>query len=181
MRLLQRVPRSVLWLIEASAAAVANLRRAAEQRGVAGERLLFAPRTSRDEHLRRHALADLFVDTFHYGAHTTASDALRAGLPVLTLRGGTFASRVAASLDHCVGLEALIVATVVEYEELAVALAEDRARLAALRAALAAALPTTPLFDAARFARDLEHLYARMLARRRAGLGPDDLAPEPAP
>jgi predicted O-linked N-acetylglucosamine transferase (SPINDLY family) len=180
MSLLERVPGSVLWLIEASAPAVANLRRAAGQRGVAGERLVFAPRTGRDEHLRRHALADLFVDTFHYGAHTTASDALRAGLPVLTLRGGTFASRVAASLDHCVGLDALVVATVAEYEELAVALAEDRARLAALREALAAALPTTPLFDAARFARELEHLYARMHARRIAGLGPVDLAPEPA-
>ena len=91
-----------------------------------------------------------------------------------------FASRVAASLDHCVGLDALVVATVAEYEELAVALAEDRARLAALREALAAALPTTPLFDAARFARELEHLYARMHARRIAGLGPADLAPEPA-
>ena len=180
MRLLERVPGSVLWLIEASAPVVANLRRAAEQRGVAGERLVFASRTGRDEHLRRHALADLFVDTFHYGAHTTASDALRAGLPVLTLRGGTFASRVAASLDHCVGLDALVVATVAEYEELAVALAEDRARLAALREALAAALRTTPLFDAARFARELEHLYARMHARRIAGLGPVDLAPEPA-
>ena len=116
MRLLQRVPRSVLWLIEPSAAAVTNLRREAEQRGVAGERLVFAPRTSRDEHLRRHVLADLFVDTFHYGAHTTASDALRAGLPVLTRRGATFASRVAASLDRSVGLDALVVASAAEYE-----------------------------------------------------------------
>ena len=181
MRLLQRVPGSALWLIEPSAAAVANLRRAAERHGVAGERIVFAPRTGRDEHLRRHALADLFVDTFHYGAHTTASDALRAGLPLLTLRGGTFASRVAASLDHSVGFDALVTASVSEYEELAVALAEDRARLAALREALAAVLPTTPLFDAARFARDIEHLYGRMHARRLAGLAPADLAPESAP
>jgi protein O-GlcNAc transferase len=181
MRLLQRVPGSALWLIEPSAAAVANLRRAAERHGVAGERIVFAPRTGRDEHLRRHALADLFVDTFHYGAHTTASDALRAGLPLLTLRGGTFASRVAASLDHSVGFDALVTASVSEYEELAVALAEDRARLAALREALAAVLPTTPLFDAARFARDIEHLYGRMHARRLAGLAPADLAPEPGP
>jgi predicted O-linked N-acetylglucosamine transferase (SPINDLY family) len=181
MRLLQRVPGSALWLIEASATAVANLRREAERRGVGGERIVFAPRTGRDEHLRRHALADLFVDTFHYGAHTTASDALRAGLPLLTLRGGTFASRVAASLDHSVGFDALVTASVSEYEELAVALAADRARLAALRKTLAAALPTTPLFDAARFARDIEHLYARMHARRLAGLAPADLAPESAP
>nr|HET7858153.1 tetratricopeptide repeat protein [Caldimonas sp.] len=180
MRILQRVPGSVVWLIEASPAAAANLRRAAAQHGVAGERIVFAPRTDRDEHLRRHALADLFVDTFHYGAHTTASDALRAGLPVLTLRGGTFASRVAASLDRCVGLDELVVADAAQYEELAVALAEDRARLATLRTALAAALPTTTLFDAARFARDIEHLYARMHARRLAGLAPADLAAEPA-
>jgi len=178
MRLLQRVPRSVLWLIEANAAATAHLRAEAELRGVARERLVFAPRMNRDDHLRRHALADLFVDTFHYGAHTTASDALRAGLPVLTLRGGTFAARVAASLDRSVGLDALVVASVAEYEELAVALAGDRARLAALRAALASALPTTPLFDAARFARDIERLYVRMHERRLAGLAPADLAPE---
>ena len=178
MRLLQRVPRSVLWLIDANATAVAKLRREAEQRGVTGERLVFAPRMNRDEHLRRHALADLFVDTFHYGAHTTASDALRAGLPVLTLRGGTFASRVAASLDASAGLDALVVASATGYEELAHALAGDRARLTALREALVAALPTTPLFDAANFARDIEGLYARMHARRVAGLAPADLAPE---
>ena len=181
MRILQRVRGSVLWLIEASAAAVANLRREAERQGIAGERIVFAPRTHRDEHLRRHALADLFVDTFHYGAHTTASDALRAGLPVLTRRGGTFASRVAASLDRCVGLDDLVVAGASQYEELAVALAEDRGRLARLRERLAAALPTTPLFDASGFARDIEHLYARMHARRLAGLAPADLAAEPAP
>ncbi|MBV9889763.1 MAG: hypothetical protein JO090_02610, partial [Rhizobacter sp.] len=178
MRLLQRVPRSVLWLIEANATAAANLRCEAERRGVAGERLVFAPRTRREEHLRRHALADLFIDTFHYGAHTTASDALRAGLPVLTLRGGTFASRVAASLDASAGLDALVVKSAAAYEELAFALAGDRARLTALRDALVAALPTTSLFDAANFARDIERLYARMHARRVAGLAPVDLAPE---
>jgi len=98
---------------------------------------------------------------------------------VLTRRGGTFASRVAASLDCCVGLDDLVVAGAAQYEELAVALAADRGRLAGLRERLAAALPTTPLFDASGFARDIEHLYARMHARRRAGLAPADLAPEP--
>src|SRR4029079_562229 len=124
------------------------------------------------------ALADLFVDTFHYGAHTTASDALRAGLPVLTVRGGTFAARVAASLDHSVGLHALVVGTAAQYEDAAVALAEDRARLAALRSALASGLPTAPLFDAARFARAIDVRYVRMHERRLAGLAPADLAPE---
>ena len=177
MRLLQRVPRSVLWLIEASSTATANLRREAERRGVAGERLVFAARTGRDEHLRRHTLAGLFLDTFHYGAHTTASDALRTGLPVLTVRGGTFAARVAASLDRSVGLDALVAAGAAQYEETAAALAADPARLAALRAALASALPTAPLFDAERFARDIERLYVRMHDRRLAGLAPADLAP----
>ena len=172
MRLLQRVPGSVLWLIEANAGAVANLRREAAERGVAGERIVFAPRTNRADHLSRHRLADLFVDTLHYGAHTTASDALRAGLPVLTRLGPTFASRVAASLDRSVGLDELVTASVDDYEATALGLATDPARLRALRDRLAAALPTAALFDAAGFARDLEQIYVAMHERQRAGLPP---------
>jgi predicted O-linked N-acetylglucosamine transferase (SPINDLY family) len=172
LRLLQRVERSVLWLIEASASAAANLRREAARRGVDGDRVVFAPRLGRDGHLRRHGLADLFVDTFHYGAHTTASDALRAGLPVLTRCGDTFASRVAASLCRSVGLDALVVASAAAYEATALALAADPPRLAALRGALAQALPKAPLFDAARFAADIERLYVAMHERRCAGLAP---------
>ncbi|HEX4235203.1 MAG TPA: tetratricopeptide repeat protein [Caldimonas sp.] len=172
MRLLQRVERSALWLIEANASAAANLRRHAARHGVDGNRIVFAPRVGRDEHLRRHALADLFLDTFHYGAHTTASDALRAGLPVLTRRGDTFASRVAASLCQSVGLAALVVASAPAYEATALALATDPRRLAALRETLAGALPTAPLFDAARFAHDIERLYIAVDERRRAGLAP---------
>ncbi len=177
MRLLHRVPGSVLWLIEANAGAVANLRREAERRGVDGARVVFARRTGRDEHLARHRLADLFLDTFHYGAHTTASDALRAGLPVLTRRGATFASRVAASLCRSVGLDDCVTEDVATYEATALALARDPARLATVHERLAAALPTAPLFDAAAFTRDLERLYAAMHARRGAGLPPAHLGP----
>jgi len=175
MRLLHRSPGSVLWLIEANASAVRNLRKEAAARGIDGARIVFAPRTHRDEHLRRHRLADLFLDTFHYGAHTTASDSLRAGLPVLTRHGDTFASRVAASLCHSVGLDELVMASAAAYEETALVLVRDRARLAALRERLAKALPNAPLFDAARFARDLERLYAEMHRRARAGLAPAHL------
>jgi protein O-GlcNAc transferase len=177
MRLLRNIAGSVLWLIEGSAAAVANLRREAARRGVDGARIVFAPRMEREQHVRRHALADLFLDTFHYGAHTTASDALRAGLPVLTRLGDTFASRVAASLCHAVGLDELVTASTPAYEAAALALANDPERLAAVRAALAAALPSAPLFDAPRFARDLERLYGAMHERRLAGLAPTCLGP----
>ena len=104
MRLLKAVPGSVLWLLEGNRFAPANLRREAEARGVAAERLVFAPRMPLPEHLARHRLADLFLDTFPVNAHTTASDALWAGCPVLTLAGETFVSRVAGSLLRAVGL-----------------------------------------------------------------------------
>jgi protein O-GlcNAc transferase len=175
MRLLEQVPGSVLWLIEANAGAVAHLRSEAVRQGVAGERIVFAERTHRDAHLSRHQLADLFVDTLHYGAHTTASDALRAGLPVLTCLGETFASRVAPSLCRAVGLDELVSDSVAAYEATALALAADRERLGALRGRLAAALPRSPLFDAGRFALDLERLYEAMHERRRAGLPAEHL------
>lgn len=175
MRLLAQVDGSVLWLIEANATAVANLRGEAVRRGIAADRIVFAPRTNREAHLARHALADLFVDTLHYGAHTTASDALRAGLPVLTCLGETFPSRVAASLCRAVGQGELVVASAAEYEAAAMALARDPGRLSALRGQLADALPQSPLFDAARFASDLERLYVSMHERRLAGLPPEHL------
>ena len=176
MRLLAQVPGSVLWLIEANAVAASNLRGEAVRRGVAAERIVFAPRTNREAHLARHRLADLFVDTLHYGAHTTASDALRAGLPVLTCLGETFPSRVAASLCCAVGQGALVAGNVADYEAMALALATtDRERLASLRRQLAEALPQAPLFDAARFTHDLEQLYVAMHGRHRAGLPAEHL------
>jgi len=175
MRLLGAVEGSVLWLLDSNESAARNLRREAAARGVAPERLVFAPRVPLAAHLARHRHADLVLDTLPYNAHTTASDALWAGVPLVTCPGATFASRVGASLLGAVGLPELVADDVAAYESLALALARDPARLAALRAQLAANRATQPLFDTARFARDLEALYEAMIARQRSGLPPDHL------
>lgn len=164
MRLLTQVPGSVFWLLEGNDAARKNLRREAASAGVAPERLVFAPRQPMAEHLARHRLADLFLDTLPYNAHTTASDALWAGLPVLTCSGETFAGRVAASLLTAVGLPELITSSLADYEALALALAMEPARLVALRDKLAAGRGAVPLFDSMRFARTIETAYRQMAA-----------------
>jgi predicted O-linked N-acetylglucosamine transferase (SPINDLY family) len=127
------------------------------------------------EHLARHRAADLVLDTFYYNAHTTASDALWAGLPVLTCPGQAFASRVAASLLQALGLPELVTASRDEYESLAYALAADPERLSALKQKLARNLHTQPLFDTARFTRHIEAAYAAMWRRHRHGLAPDHI------
>ena len=163
MRLLKAVPGSVLWLSEGNRFVPANLCREAEIRGVAAERLVFArPEPLMADHLARHRVADLFLDTFPYNAHTTASDALWAGLPVLTLAGQTFASRVAGSLLRTLGLPELITTTLEDYEWAALRLAGDRKRLADLRARLEANRETSGLFDGGQFARKLEKAYTTM-------------------
>jgi predicted O-linked N-acetylglucosamine transferase (SPINDLY family) len=172
MRLLQRVEGSVLWLIDDNVAATANLRRHAERYGVAANRLVFAPRVPLDQHLARHRRADLFLDTFPYTAHTTGSDALRAGLPLVTLTGETFASRVAASLLNAVGLPELVTETLPAYEALALELASVPGKLAAVKAKLARLLPAAPLFDTDRFRRHLESAYLRMHDRLLRGQAP---------
>lgn len=163
MRILAQVEGSVLWLRQSGGGADANLRRAAARHGVDPARLVFAPRLELAEHLARHACADLFLDTAPYNAHSTACDALWAGLPVLTCRGTAFAGRVAASLLTAVGLPELITETSEDYEALALALARDPARLAALGVRLAAGRATAPLFDTVRFARELEALFVSLL------------------
>jgi len=173
MRLLHAVEGSVLWLFEGNAWAARNLRAEAAARGVAPERLVFAPRLPLAEHLARIGTADLFLDTLPYNAHTTASDALWAGLPVLTTPGRSFASRVGASLLRAVGMEELIAASPAEYEALALELARDPARLAALRQRLVAARPTAPLFDTPAFTRHLETAYTRMWQQHLAGKPPE--------
>ncbi|MEP7182938.1 MAG: tetratricopeptide repeat protein [Betaproteobacteria bacterium] len=165
MRLLTRVPGSVLWLLEGNATAARNLRREAERRGVAPERLVFAPRMPAALHLARHRLADLFLDTLPVNAHTTASDALWAGLPVLTCVGVAFAGRVAASLLDAVGLPELIVDRLADYEARALELATTPAALSALRDRLARNRTTHPLFDTDRFRRHLEGAYVMMRER----------------
>lgn len=162
MRLLGKVPDSVLWLLEDNAGARRNLHASAGARGINPARLVFAPRVDHAEHLARQRLADLFVDTLPCNAHTTASDALWAGLPVLTCTGSTFAGRVATSLLAAVGLPELATRTLAEYEALAVKLSVDRGLLAAYRARLAGNRHTHPLFDTDRFRRRLESAYLRM-------------------
>jgi FkbM family methyltransferase len=166
MRLLGAVDGSVLWLLDTAAAVRDNLRKEAARRGIAPDRLVFAPRLPLPEHLARHRLADLFLDTLPYNAHTTASDALWVGLPVLTCVGETFAGRVAGSLLTAIGLPELITRSLADYEALAVRLARQPKRLARLRRRLAANRLTAPLFDSDRFARNIEAAYDRMWEER---------------
>ncbi len=168
-RLLRAVPDSVLWLLEPTAIAKINLRREAEARGVAAARLIFAPVVDPTTHLQRLQCADLVLDTFPYGSHTTGSDALWAGVPLITHMGETFASRVAGSLLHAVGLPELVTQTWDEYFDLARELAIDRERLAAVQVRLAGRRLTAPLFDTVRFTRDLERLYSQMWQDYREG------------
>ena len=182
MRLLHRVEGSVLWLLEDNPVAGRNLRGEAEKRGIAPGRLVFAPRAGLEDHLARHRHADLFLDTLPYNAHTTASDALWVGLPVLTCRGSSFAGRVASSLLHAAGLPELIADNLADYEALALELARDDQRLASIRAKLARNRATCPLFDTDRFRRNLERAYETMWERYQRGEPPASFAvgPEPA-
>ena len=182
MRILKRVDDSVLWLLEDNSGASRNLRQESAKRGVDPQRVLFAPRATMPEHLGRHRAANLFLDTLPYNAHTTASDALWAGLPVLTLIGEAFASRVAASLLKAIGLPDLIATTLEQYENTAVELALDRQRLAQLNRRLADNRLTHALFDADLYAKHLEEAYRIMVERYRQELPPDHIivAADPA-
>jgi predicted O-linked N-acetylglucosamine transferase (SPINDLY family) len=166
MRLLHAVPESVLWLLADNTAATSNLKRQAAARGIDPGRLVFAPRQDLPDHLARHRLADLFLDTLPYNAHTTASDALWTGLPVVTCKGNTFAGRVCASLLHAAGLPELVTESLEAYEALATRLASDEAALARIKSKLRQARETMPLFDAQRFTRHLETAYTTMHDRR---------------
>jgi protein O-GlcNAc transferase len=180
MRLLRAIPNSVLWLSQPNPTAETNLRKEAELRGVLPERIVFAPKLPEmADHLARQRHADLFLDTLPYNAHTTASDALWAGLPVLTCLGQTFAGRVAASLLKAVGLPELITTSLENYEALAVRLAREPALLASMKAKLARNRSTHPLFDTARFTRHIEAAYTTMWQRYQAGEPPRAIAVEP--
>ncbi|MGA7712692.1 MAG: tetratricopeptide repeat protein [Rhizomicrobium sp.] len=176
MRLLGAVPQSVLWLLSKDPVVESNLRREAQGRGVDPHRLIFADLTAPAIHLARQRLADLFLDTLPVGAHTTASDALWAGLPVLTCTGETFAGRVGSSTLQAVGLPELITTSIGEYEARALELASRPAELSALRQRLAQNLATAPLFDIARYTRGLEAAYTRMWELWRAGAEPQAFA-----
>jgi len=179
MRLLSGVPRSVLWLLEDNPGMRGNLEKEARARGVDPSRLVFAPRTRIDLHLARQRCADLFLDTLPYNAHTTASDALWAGLPVLTCLGATFPGRVAGSLLRAVGLPELVVRDSAEYEATALELATDRVKLGELRDKLARNRNSAALFDTDCFRRHIESAYATMWGIAQSGEPPRPFGVDP--
>ncbi len=172
MRILTEVDQSVLWLLEVPDAVV-NLCLESSKYGVDPARLVFAPRIPLAQHLARQKVADLFLDTLPYNAHTTASDALWAGVPVLTAVGTTFPGRVAASMLSAIGLEELITHTSQAYEARAIELAKRPDQLKKLRDKLASNRLTTPLFDTARYTLNLEKAYFLMHSRLSDGLKPE--------
>ena len=159
MRLLSKVEGSVLWLLKSNKWAEQNLKQQAEAAGVSAERIIFAERLPQAEHLARHRLADLFLDTFNYNAHTTASDALWAGLPVVTKAGQGFAARVAGSLLNAIGLPELVTTTEQDYEELVLQLATNPTKLTKVKETLAANRLTQPLFNTELYTKHLENGY----------------------
>lgn len=172
LRLLQATPGSVLWLLQGNQTAQRNLLQAAAAQGIAAERLVFAPWLPHAEHLARYRAADLFLDTLPVNAHTTASDALWVGLPVLTCQGESFAARVGASLLHTLRLPELVTTDLAAYETRALALAQSPRALGHLRARLEAHRQATPLFDTARFCRHLEAAYETMWQTHAQGRAP---------
>jgi len=167
MRLLAAVPGSVLWLLETHQAAKENLRHEATLAGIDPSRLVFARLLGLEEHVSRNAAADLFIDTYPYGAHTTANDALLAGLPLLTRAGETLASRVAGSQLHAVGLPELVTESFADYEALALRLATQAGPLNSYRERLTVQRHSSPLFDMDRYARDFTDVVLRIEARHR--------------
>jgi predicted O-linked N-acetylglucosamine transferase (SPINDLY family) len=173
MRLLRAIDGSVLWLQIHNAGAMMSLRQEAKARGVAQERLIFAPRVAQDaDHLARLGQADLFLDTLPYNGHATANDALWAGLPVLTCLGNAFSGRVAASQLYAIGLPELVTASLAAYEALALTLANNPDRLAAVKAKLMKNRDTEALFDTAGLTGYLEAAYKIMWQRQQDGLTP---------
>jgi predicted O-linked N-acetylglucosamine transferase (SPINDLY family) len=172
-RILTAVEESGLWLLHDNERSANTVRIEAANRGLNPERIIFAPRLDLDDHLARHRLADLFLDTLPCNAHTTASDALWAGLPVLTLPGQTFAGRVATSLLTAIGMPELIAKSVQEYESIAVRLGQDSKALGALKSKLGRNRQTEPLFDTKRYTEKLEcafrEMHRRFISNQRPG------------
>ncbi len=175
MQILHGAPAGVLWLLQGNSWSADNLRREAARHGSSEHRLIFAPPLPIDQHLSRLRNADLFLDTSPYGAHTTASDALWMGLPVITCIGETFASRVAASLLHATGIPEMVTHTMDEYVALASRLALNADELGKIRHKLGQSRTTAPLFDTPAYARNLETAYQKMWANHMAGAGPQPI------
>ena len=175
IRILKAVEDSVLWLMESNNNTTKNLKKEAMKFGINEDRLVFATYMPVKEHLNRIKQADLFIDTLPYNAHTTTSDALRMGLPVLTCMGRSFASRAAASLLNAVNLPELITITQEEYESLAIELATNPEKLKIIKDKLVNNLPTAPLYDTPLFTQHLESAYLTMYDRYQQGLDPDHI------
>jgi len=181
MKLLKATDNSVLWLSDAASTTKAHLNRRAEMSGVSAQRLIFAPKTADvADHLARQRQADLFLDTLPYNAHTTTSDALWAGLPVVTCLGSTFVGRVAASLLRAIGLPELVTESLADYEALALRIARDPRLCASLKDKLARNRNVFPLFDTERFTRNIELAYATMWRRAERGEAPQSFVVDPA-
>lgn len=172
---LREVPHAVLWLKETNPQLHDNVKREAAARGVAAERVVFAPQLSYEQHFSRLALADVFVDTWPYNAHTTAADALWAGVPVVTVYGNSYASRVAASLLNAAGIGELAFGSVAEYTQAITTLALQPGLAAAYKKLLVAQRLALPLFDSQRYTQDLQALLSRMWQRWCNGLPADHL------
>ena len=176
MRLLGSIEDSCLWLTGKNQWVVSNLRKAAAKRNIDPARLVFSERVSKDEHLARHQHADLFLDTFNYNAHTTAIEALWAGLPLVTKIGDQFAARVGASLLNGLGLSDLITSTEAEYEALTLKLAQDQDALSSVRDRLNNARSTSLVFDTKQYVRDFESALTTIWKRRVSGQEPANLS-----
>ncbi len=163
MDILRNAPNSILWILQPNASASKNLQDEAKIRGIDPARIVFSPKLPIEEHLKRLILADVFLDTFPYNAHTTASDAIRMGVPIVTLLGKSFASRVASSILNALGMAELITTNINDYQNLAVDLATDHQKLHQFKSRLADSLTTSPLFDSVGFTNDLENLYLQLM------------------
>jgi protein O-GlcNAc transferase len=180
MRILGAVDNSVLWVTESNPAVSRNLAIEAKSRGIAPERIVFSRRTETySDYMARFRLADLFLDTLPFNAGATASDALWAGLPLLTCSGEPYTARMAGSVLYAIGLPELVTQTLADYEAMALKLARDPVLLASIKARLARNRDTYPLFDAARFTRHIEAAYVEMSERARRGERPESFAVDP--
>jgi protein O-GlcNAc transferase len=179
MRIMKQVPGSVLWLLEGDPHLSGNLRQEAETQGVSGARIVMAPFLPLESHLARLSLADLFLDGIPYNAHTTAADALWAGVPVITQKGATFPGRVGASLLRAIGLPELMTPTSADYESLSIRLAQDKTLLQSFRHRLTLNRAQAPLFDTVRFSKHIEAAYETMFEIAKRGESPHSFAVKP--
>jgi predicted O-linked N-acetylglucosamine transferase (SPINDLY family) len=174
MNILMKKNKSVLWLLEDNPVNKKNIQKEAKRRGISEDRIIFANRIDNSEHLARHQLADLFLDTLPYNAHTTASDALWSGLPVLTCKGDTFQGKVASSLLNAIGLPELITNSLHEYQKLAIKIANDN-NISDIKNKLNNNIKSTALFNTKNFTKYMEEAYIKIYEQNKKGLKPENI------